>query len=195
MEHVDDQAVESMTCYISDRLLKSGDSVLDLCSSWTSHIRSSGGQLLELKRVAGLGMNAKELEANRALTDWTVLDLNADRNVRLPYDDESFDVIVLQLSIDYLIHPLEVMKEASRVLRKDGKIAILFSNRLFLSKAVGLWTGSDDVDHAYTVGSYLNFSDGGFKNIKAEDLSTRKQKGKERVIIGDPLYVVTATKG
>lgn len=190
VEHVDEQAVESMTSYISDTLLKSGDSVLDLCSSWTSHIRSR-----ELKRAAGLGMNAKELEANSALTDWTVMDLNADKNVKLPYDDESFDVILLQLSIDYLIHPLEVMKEASRVLRKNGKVAILFSNRLFLSKAVGNWSGKDDIDHAYTVGSYLQFCGGGFTSIKAEDLSTRKQKGREKMIIGDPLYVVTATKG
>eukprot|EP00578_Thalassiosira_sp_NH16_P032126 CAMPEP_0181079158 /NCGR_PEP_ID=MMETSP1071-20121207/1877_1 /TAXON_ID=35127 /ORGANISM="Thalassiosira sp., Strain NH16" /LENGTH=380 /DNA_ID=CAMNT_0023160535 /DNA_START=50 /DNA_END=1192 /DNA_ORIENTATION=+ len=197
VEHVDERAVESMTSYITDSLLKPGDSVLDLCSSWTSHIRpsASDGRLLELKRVSGLGMNAKELEANPALTDWTVMDLNADGNVKLPYDDDSFDAILLQLSIDYLIHPLEVMKEASRVLRKGGKIAILFSNRLFLSKAVGLWTGSDDIDHAYTVGSYLRFCNGGFTNIRAEDLSTRKQKGKERVIVGDPLYVVTATKG
>ena len=80
------------------------------------------------------------------------------------------------------------------MLRKNGKIAILFSNRLFLSKAIGLWTGSDDIEHAYTVGSYLHFCNGGFTDIKAEDLSTRKQKGKERVIVGDPLYVVTATK-
>ena len=193
MEHVDAQTVESMTSYISDRLLTSGDSVLDLCSSRTSHIRPGG--TLELKRAAGLGMNAKELEANKALTDWTVLDLNADRNVKLPYEDESFDVIVLQLSIDYLIHPLEVLKEASRVLKKGSKIAILFSNRLFLSKAIGLWTGSDDIEHAYTVGRYLRFCNGGFTDIKAEDLSTRKQKGKEKVIVGDPLYVVTAIKG
>ena len=193
VEHVDEQAVASMTTYISDRLLHSGDSVLDLCSSWTSHIKPE--MKMQLKRVAGLGMNAKELEANQSLTEWTVLDLNANKNVKLPYEDASFDVILLQLSIDYLIHPLEVMTEASRVLKKDGKIAILYSNRLFLQKAIGLWAGSDDIDHTFTVGSFLQFSNGGFTNIKAEDLSTRKQKGKERVIIGDPLYVVTATKG
>ena len=188
VEHVDEQAVKSMTSYISDTFLQSGDSVLDLCSSWTSHIRPD----IQLQRVAGLGMNDKELEANKALTEWTVMDLNADKNVKLPYEDDSFDKIILQLSIDYLIHPLEVMKESSRVLKKGGKIAILFSNRLFLSKAVGLWSGKDDVDHAYTVGSYLFFSKGGFTDIKATDLSTRK--GKDGIIIGDPLYVVTATK-
>lgn len=210
VEHVDEQAVESMTSYISDRLLQPGDAVLDLCSSWTSHIRLQKEQQhhqpplpppqeratpLSLTRVAGLGMNAQELESNPVLTDWTVLDLNADANVKLPYEDGSFDVILLQLSIDYLIYPLAVFNEASRVLRKNGRIAIVFSNRLFLTKAVGLWTGSDDIEHTYTVGSYLHFCGGGFTNIKAEDLSTRKQKGKERVIVGDPLYVVTATKG
>jgi hypothetical protein len=87
------------------------------------------------------------------------------------------------------------LKESSRVLKPNGRIAILFSNRLFLTKAVGLWTGSDDIEHAYTVGGYLHFCGGGFTNIMAEDLSMRQQKGRERVIVGDPLYVVTATKG
>ena len=59
-------------------------------------------------------------------------------------------------------------------------------------QAVALWTGADDIDHAYTVGCYLHFCDGGFKNIRAKDLSARK--GKDKRIAGDPLYVVTATK-
>mmetsp|Transcript_19488 Transcript_19488/g.39080 ORF Transcript_19488/g.39080 Transcript_19488/m.39080 type:complete len:311 (-) Transcript_19488:12-944(-) len=192
VEHVDQQAVDSITSYVSDRLLQNGDSVLDLCSSWTSHITPGK---LDLKRVAGLGMNAKELEANKALTEWAVQDLNENKNVKLPYENDSFDVVMCQLSIDYLIHPLEVMKEVARVLKPGGKVAILISNRLFLTKAVGLWTGSDDIEHAYTVGSYLHYCGGGFgDNIKAEDLSTRKKSGKERMIVGDPLYVITATK-
>ena len=214
VEHVDERAAERMASYISDRLLHRGDSVLDLCSSWTSHIRPGrGASELGLARVAGLGMNAEELGANPSLTEWTVMDLNdgggantpggggggGAKVLRLPYDDSSFDVVLMQLSVDYLVRPLEVMREASRVLRGGGKIAVLFSNRLFLSKAVGLWTGSDDVDHAYTVGSYLHYCGGGFKNITAEDLSTRKRRvgggGGERVNVGDPLYVVTATKG
>jgi SAM-dependent methyltransferase len=139
-------------------------------------------------------MNAKELEANKALTEWTVQDLNKNKYVQLPYENNSFDVVMCQLSIDYLIHPLEVMKEVSRVLKPGGKVAILISNRLFLTKAVGLWTGSDDIEHVYTVGSYLHYCGGGFTDIKAEDLSTRKKNGKERMIVGDPLYVITATK-
>lgn len=192
VEHVDQQAVDSITSYISNRLLKSGDSVLDLCTSWTSHI--SPTKQKELKRVAGLGMNAKEMESNPALTEWIVQDLNEKNkdNVKLPYSNESFDVVLCQLSIDYLIHPLEVMKEVSRVLKPGGQVAIIISNRLFITKAVGLWTGSDDIEHVYTVGSYLHYCGGNFSNIMAEDLSTRKKKN--GMIVGDPLYVITATK-
>ena len=189
VEHVDENAVNLMTDYISNTAIHPNDSVLDLCSSWTSHIDTR--VVSQLKRVAGLGMNAKELEANKVLSDWIVQDLNANPSLSR-YPDGSFDVVLCQLSIDYLTRPLEVLKEAGRVLSPGGTIHILFSNRLFLSKAVGLWTGKDDIDHAYTVGCYLHFCNGGFEDIRARDLSTRK--GRDGRIVGDPLYVVTATK-
>jgi len=50
------------------------------------------------------------------------------------------------------------------------------------------------VDHTYTVGSYLRFCDGGFTDITAKDLSVRKKKGKEKMIVGDPLYAVIGKK-
>jgi SAM-dependent methyltransferase len=179
-----------MTNYISQVAIVPGTkSVLDLCSSWTSHISTPQ---VPLQRVAGLGMNAKELEANKVLTEWTVQDLN-EKQV-LPYPDAAFDVVLLQLSIDYMTKPLQVCKEIGRVLKTGGKVHILFSNRLFLSKAVAVWTGADDIDHAFTVGSYLHFCQGGlFQQIEAHDLSVRKGRGKR--IVGDPLYVVTAIKG
>mmetsp|Transcript_9314 Transcript_9314/g.10632 ORF Transcript_9314/g.10632 Transcript_9314/m.10632 type:complete len:305 (-) Transcript_9314:20-934(-) len=187
VEHVDENSVNTMTNFISDQVLKDGDSVLDLCSSWTSHIKASKKQ--SLKRIVGLGMNEKELVANKLLTDWSIKDLNL--NPVLPYDDSSFSVVLCQLSIDYLTQPLQIMKEVGRILQPGGRVYILFSNRLFLQKAVALWTGKDDIDHAYTVACYLRFSNGGFKDIAAQDLSTRNKKGK---VIGDPLYVVSAIK-
>jgi hypothetical protein len=52
------------------------------------------------------------------------------------------------------------------------------------------------LDHVYTVASYLKFCNGNFasESIEARDLSTRKKKGKEKMIQGDPLYVVRAKK-
>lgn len=195
VEHVDENAVEIMTKFINEELLKSGDDVLDLCSSWTSHIRKESVENLGLKYISGLGMNEEELKANPILTDYKVLDLNRGTSTKLPYDGESFDLVICQLSIDYLTRPLDVMNEVSRVLKPGGKVAILFSNRLFIEKAVGLWTGKDDIDHTYTVGSYLQYCNGGFKDITAKDLSKRrKSKGKDSMIIGDPMYVVTGIK-
>jgi ubiquinone/menaquinone biosynthesis C-methylase UbiE len=150
-EHVDDNAVQILTRYISQSVLKPNDAVLDLCSSWTSHIdkATAAEKELNLKRVAGLGMNPEELQANSVLTDYTVVDLNAKPDVKLPYDDSVFDVVLCQLSIDYLIYPLNVLKEVGRVLKPGGKVVILFSNRLFIQKVrlcidilymIGLWT-------------------------------------------------------
>ena len=41
------------------------------------------------------------------------------------------------------------------------EVAFVFSNRLFFSKAVALWTGKDDLEHVYTVGSYVHYGAGG----------------------------------
>jgi hypothetical protein len=130
VEHVDENAVRLITDYISNQAIKFGDSVLDLCSSWTSHIDPSVAS--ELPQVVGLGMNLEELKANKVLTESTVQDLND--NPTLPYKDASFDVVLCQLSIDYLTRPLEVLNQVGRVLKPGGTIHILFSNRLFLSK-------------------------------------------------------------
>ena len=225
VEHVDKQAVQIMTEYISTAALtKHTDAntdtiaVLDLCSSWTSHISlkedgSAGATQAKVTRISGLGMNAQELKANPVLTDWTVQDLNTGTGtpeggvtggLQLPYDDGTFDVVLCQLSIDYLTQPFEVLREVLRVLKVGGTVHILYSNRLFLTKAVGLWSGADDIDHTYYVGCYLHFcSDtnnnnknnnkyGRYDQITAQDLSKRNKRNGR--IIGDPMYVVRAVK-
>ena len=96
-------------------------------------------------RVAGLGMNAEELAANKQLSEWVVRDLN--KQPVLPYADGSFDAVTCTVSIDYLTQPLAVMREVARVLRPGGRVNVLISNRLFFSKAVALWTGKDDLEH------------------------------------------------
>jgi SAM-dependent methyltransferase len=192
VEHVDDQAVQIMTDYISNVAIQPTDTtVLDLCSSWVSHI-DPNTVAPRLQRISGLGMNAKELQLNPVLTDFVVQDLNENPQLRSIYDDNTFDVALCQLSIDYLTRPLEVLKEVSRILKPGGRIHIFFSNRLFLSKAISGWTGKDDIDHVYTVACYLHFCGDNFGQIQAKDLSARK--GRDHHIVGDPMYVVSAVK-
>jgi SAM-dependent methyltransferase len=53
---------------------------------------------------------------------------------RLPYEDNSFDVITNAVSVDYLAKPLEVFREMHRVLKPGGRAIMSFSNRCFPTK-------------------------------------------------------------
>lgn len=113
-----------------------------------------------------------------------------NKKPQLPYEDGSFDAVVCALSIDYLIRPVTVLREMTRVLRPGGFVAVIFSNRLFITKAIALWAGQDDVDHVYSVGSFFHYGGEGPKGLeaaKALDISPSATKG-------DPLYVVCAQK-
>ena len=84
--HIDDACVSALTDQYA-KLLKDGDDVLDICSSWVSHFPKDfkGG------RVAGLGMNEYELSQNPQLNEYTVQNLNKDP--AFPYEDASFDKV------------------------------------------------------------------------------------------------------
>ena len=124
--------------------------VLDLMSSWISHFLSPPAELTVL------GMNALELEHNRDAASRVVHDLNADP--RLPFTDESFDGAVCCVSVDYLIHPIEVFDEVARVLVEGGVFAVTFSNRCFSSKAITGWLATDDITHVQIVAEYFRRS-------------------------------------
>ena len=93
--HIDDGAIRALTDFYRQELT-SGADVLDLCSSWISHLPPA----LELGRVVGVGMNADELAQNRRLTEFITRDLNAEPE--LPFADGSFDAVLNVVSVDYL---------------------------------------------------------------------------------------------
>jgi len=166
--HIDDRAIESLTAFYSDEFAamgagEDGLDVLDTCSSWISHLPTDAAY----GRVAGLGMNAAELEKNVQLTETCVRDLNVDPT--LPYDDESFDVVCNVVSVDYLVKPQEFFAEVHRVLRPGGRALISFSNRCFQTKAVAMWLQADDIDKLTIVASYCHYA-AKFKEIAALDI-------------------------
>jgi ubiquinone/menaquinone biosynthesis C-methylase UbiE len=77
-----------------------------------------------------------ELKENKQLTGFVVQNLNKD--YKLPFDDNEFDVVTCVVSVDYLIRPLEVFKEVQRVLRPGGKFIVSQSNRCFATKAISV---------------------------------------------------------
>jgi SAM-dependent methyltransferase len=132
INHIDDQAI-AVIQQLYGRLLKPQMAVLDLMSSWTSHLPAEPAPL----SVTGLGLNETELKANDRLDQIVVHDLNADP--RLPFGPESFDAIICSVSVEYLIHPLPIFAEAARVLKPSGLLAVTFSDRWFPPKAIQIW--------------------------------------------------------
>jgi hypothetical protein len=72
--------------------------LLDLCSSWISHLPAD----LEFDRVIGIGMNRVELETNPRLTEFRVKDLNTEPTLS-EIESESLDAVLITVSVDYLI--------------------------------------------------------------------------------------------
>ena len=177
--HIDDEACNALAVWYMSNLPAGGD-ILDLMSSWVSHLPPD----VSFGRVAGLGMNAVELEANNRLTEHVVHDLTA--NPVLPYEDASFDACLIAVSVQYLARPIEVFTESARVLRPGGLCAVSFSNRLFPTKAIAVWRAMDDMGHARLVGHYF-LEAGAFEQPEFTDISPHPGAT-------DPLYLVTARK-
>lgn len=181
--HIDDAAIKALTKYYASVFPPSNTpdvAILDMCSSWISHYPPNYKQ----GRIAGLGLNEDELARNPVLTDYVVHDLNVDP--KLPYDDNTFDIITNAVSVDYLAKPLKVFQEMQRVLKPGGIAAMSFSNRCFWTKAIEIWTATGDVDHCYIVGAYFHYA-GGFEPPQVNDISPNPGRS-------DPMYVVYSRK-
>lgn len=132
--------------------------VLDLCSSWISHLPSvDSDSSFQYGNVVGLGMNQEELDANPQLTDSITQNLNINPKLS-SLQDESFDVVAMTVSIDYLIKPLEVVQEIQRVLKPNGSALISFGDRCFPTKAVAMWLQADPIDRITIVASYFHYA-------------------------------------
>ena len=173
--HIDDETISALTAYYRE-FLPSGSRVLDLMSSWISHLPDDA-----YARVSGLGMNERELAANPRLTDAVVHDLNVDP--QLPYEDAAFERAVIAVSIQYLVRPMEVFRDLVRVLVPGGRVAIAMSHRCFPTKAILAFRALGPRDRVRLVSTYLHQA--GFVDIAFEDRSLPR---------ADPLWIVAGTR-
>jgi len=179
--HIDDAAIAAVTQLYREFFPRSGGVILDLMSSWVSHLPPEA----EYARVVGLGMNAQELRANPHLDDFVVQDLNA--NPLLPFADAAFDGAGICVSIQYLTNPVAVLREAGRVLKPGARLVITFSNRCFPTKAVAVWQAlGGDEDHGRLVAHYLDAA-GDWDQIQMFDRSPDPSRG-------DPLLAVVGSR-
>ena len=160
--HIDDHAVSVLTDFYR-QVLPPGGRLLDLMSSWVSHLPPE----VEYGEIVAHGMNAAELAANARLARWFVQDLNRDPT--LPLDGDSIDAATICVSVQYLQQPVAVLREIARVLCPDAALVISFSNRCFWTKAVAVWRALDDDGHARLVELYLR--EAGFTAIETHRLA------------------------
>jgi FKBP-type peptidyl-prolyl cis-trans isomerase 2 len=188
--HLDTTAVGQVT-NLYRRLLKHGARVLDLMSSWRSHLPEE----MDFGGVTGLGLNAEELADNPVLTERLVHDLNA--NPALPWEDAAFDAVVCTVSVEYLTRPLEGFAEVARVIRPGGVFALTFSDRWFPSKVIRLWTELHPFERMGLVLAYLRHS-GLFTDLRTESVRNLprpeddKYAGMRRT--SDPVFAVWACR-
>ncbi len=181
--HIDDGAIAAV-CDLYAELRIDGSAeeprrVLDLMSSWVSHLRTAPAELVVL------GMNRAELDANPMATARIVQDLNTDP--ALPFADATFDAVLCCVSVDYLVRPVEVLREAARVLRPGAPAVLTFSNRLFPSKAVAGWLHADEPTRCAIAAAYVRLTG----RFGEPEVSLRTPDHDDR---GDPLYAVVARR-
>ena len=175
--HIDAATIAALT-QVYRELLPPRGAILDLMSSWVSHLPEEA----EFTRVAGLGMNALELARNPRLTDHGVQDLN--QRPELSYDTASFDAVVNAVSIQYLTHPVEVLRSCARVLRPGGLHIVALSHRCFPTKAIRAWHELSARQRLELVQMYFNDAGG----YEASVVLDRSPPG------ADPLWIVMARR-
>jgi SAM-dependent methyltransferase len=174
------------------QILRNGMKVLDLMSSWRSHVPKN----LKLDSLIGLGLNREEMLQNPQLTDHVIHDLN--RDPLLPFANNEFDAVICTVSVEYLIHPFELFSEIARILKKDGYFIVTFSNRWFPPKVIRIWTELNDFERMGIALEYF------LRTGLYENLNTFSMRGLPRneddqyyleIPYSDPVYAVWGQKG
>lgn len=190
VNHIDTTAIANISA-LYGQLLRSGDHVLDLMSSWTSHLPPQ----LQLGKMTGLGMNREELHKNEQLTDRVIHDLNQEPV--LPFGNESFDAVICTVSVEYLTVPVAIFREVGRILKPGGLFINTFSNRWFPPKVVAIWEEIQEFERMGLVSEYFLAAE------QFERINTHSIRGMPRpegdkyfgeLSVSDPVYAVWAHK-
>ena len=188
--HIDQPATATIGRILSQLIAPEAE-ILDLMSSWRSHLPPD----LRPRRVVGLGLNGTEMRENDQLSAWILHDLNQEPT--LPFEDASFDAVINTVSIQYMTRPFEVFREVGRILRPGAPCIVIFSNRMFPTKAIQVWRSSTEQQRVAIVRQYFEES-GLFCHVQSIERSTNRPPQQSPLswlaLSGDPVYVVSGRR-
>jgi SAM-dependent methyltransferase len=122
-------------------------------------------------------------------------DLNNDP--RLPFEHETFDVVLNTVSVDYLTQPFEVFAEVGRILKPGGLFLVTFSNRMFEAKVTKIWRESSEDERVMMVEDFFDRS-GLFTKPEIFVSKNRPRPADDKYahlgLPGDPVYAVFAER-
>jgi SAM-dependent methyltransferase len=104
------------------RALRPGALVLDAGCGRTTRLADHRDRIAEL---VGVDLDAAAGAENTALDRFVAADLGD----RLPFEDASFDLVYANFVVEHLDDPATALTEWRRVLRPDGALVLLTSNR------------------------------------------------------------------
>ena len=178
--HIDDGAIAAISNLFKQQVPANSE-ILDLMSSWRTHWPADHPKA----KMVGLGLNQVELMENTDLDEFVVHDVN--RNPELPFEDDSFDAVLITVSAQYLTKPIETFAQVNRILRPGGIFIVSFSNRMFATKAVLIWRNSTDRGRVDLVGTYMESAQN-FEDIQATFLNSQTSPP------DDPMFAVYSRK-
>ena len=132
-----------------EREIDNNSTVLDLMSSWDSYLPKKK----KYKKVIGHGLNEEELKRNKAFDEYWIQNFNI--NKKIPLENETIDYCLMVAAWQYLQYPEKIAEEVARILNKNGKFIIAFSNRAFWHKAPNIWTYSNETERIEYVRNIL----------------------------------------
>ncbi|GFP84984.1 hypothetical protein PHJA_000642200 [Phtheirospermum japonicum] len=196
--HVDNNFISTLTNLYRE-LLRPEMEILDLMSSWISHLPEE----VTYEKVVGHGLNPQELARNPRLDYFLVKDLNKEQEFEM--ESACFDAVLCTVSVQYLQQPEKVFAEIFQVLRPGGVFIVSFSNRLFYEKAISAWRDGTAYSRVQLVVQYFQCVEGFTQPRVIRKLPNANEEGDNSIfsrikgLLGllsgsDPFYAVVAYK-
>lgn len=189
--HLDSLALNTVERVIKELIVEDEPVILDLMAGIDSHIPDS----IKVREVVGLGLNDSELKKNGRLSSYRVHDLN--REPRLPFAEDTFDVVINTVSVDYMTQPFVIFEEVSRILKPGGLFLVIFSDRYFPEKAVKVWKQGSEEERILFVEEFFRRTPGFEKLRLFISKGWPRPKGDRYSDLGipsDPVYVLYSEK-